>query len=196
MRYIKKLFILIIIALVYFYIIKQNVVLCEANENLLLCIKQQITEILSEYITTEDFKNKYGKSKLNPIFLTHYYTFIICDPKFVTEFMQILPLKEIYSNSSDEIAFIKQIEELFYLYVEKSIKAFENKINCIVGIALHLSVEYYKIFLYQHKPKINNRITNVENNPSSSIHINKTVIFYTTYAIFKIIQLCYRINYG
>ena len=139
---IKDLFGIIFTILVIYIYYKGNIVYCETDQRIstetFLALYEELTKELSILIKNPNFINKYGRSNYNPAFLTIYYTKVICDPEFVRIFLDNLQLhkREITPN------FDKEILELFEIYVETSIKAFELKIKRFIMLFINIKPIY------------------------------------------------------
>lgn len=98
-----------------------------------------LNDTLCKCVTDTSFINKYGRSKVNPMFLTLYYTEIMSQPEFIKNFLDNLPLREILLENLGVTETINKIENLFYLYVEQSIKNFESRIIKVISLCIDAS---------------------------------------------------------
>lgn len=144
-NYIKNLLNALIVIYIIFLFIKHNSCFGEIIPNTishdsLLKTKQILYNALRELVYSKPFIDKYGKSNINPTFLTSYYLIVICKPEFIIDFIEGLPLNDIINNAENSTSFIKQIETLFLIYVDTSQKEFENRIKVLLSLALNIKI--------------------------------------------------------
>lgn len=109
-----KPIIYLFILILFFILSEQNVILCEVilkdmSPEILLEIKKMLYDSLKTLIETAEFRNKYGRSKIDPIFITHYYTLIICKLEFITNFINSLPIQEIINDTRNSHLFLNDL---------------------------------------------------------------------------------------